>query len=86
MAHSFAFDLPGDPAAALAKASSLVKGAGGTFAGDADAGSFAGKTPVGEVKGTYRVAGSRVSVTITDKPFVVPKSVVESKVKGFFGA
>ena len=86
MAHTFSFDLPGDPAAALAKASSLVTGAGGAFAGDAAAGSFAGQTPVGEVKGTYRVAGKTVSVTVTDKPFVLPKAVVEAKVKGFFGA
>ncbi len=86
MAHTFSFDVPGDPAAALAKASSLVKEAGGTFTGDATAGTFSGKTPAGDVKGTYRASDGRVTVEITDKPFIVPKAVVESKVKGFFGA
>ena len=86
MAHSFSFDLPGDPAAAVAKAGTIVRDAGGTFSGDASAGSFAGKTPVGEVKGVYRGSGGRVTVEITGKPFVVPKSMAESKIREFFGA
>lgn len=86
MAHTFSFDVPDDAATALAKASSLVKGAGGSFAGDENGGTFAGKTPAGDVKGRYQVAGKTVTIEITDKPFIVPKTLVESKVKEFFGA
>jgi hypothetical protein len=86
MAHTFSFDLPGDPATALKVASSAVTSAGGTFSGDANAGSFSGKTPVGAVKGNYQVAGRRVTIDITDQPFVVPKAMIESKVREFFGA
>jgi hypothetical protein len=85
MAHIFSFDLPDDATAALAKASTTVQEAGGSFSGDMLAGTFAGKTPVGQVKGSYRVAGRMVTVTITDKPFVLSKSLVESKVRSFFG-
>ena len=84
MAHIFSFDLP-DADAALEKASTSVQAAGGTFTGDTLAGTFSGKTPVGQVKGSYRVAGRVVTVTITDKPFVLSKALVESKVRSFFG-
>ena len=86
MAQSFSFDLPGDPQAAVTKAGILVRQAGGTFSGGVDGGSFTGKTPVGEVKGNYRTAGNTVTVEITDKPFIVPKTTVESKIREFFGA
>ena len=86
MAHTFSFDVSGDPAAALAKAQTAVRSAGGTFTGDAAAGSFSGKTPAGEVKGTYKVNAGRVTVDVTDKPFLVPKAMVESKVRELFGA
>lgn len=86
MAHKFSFDLPGDPASVLAKASSAVTAGGGTLSRDANVGSFSGRTPMGEVKGNYRVSGKTVTIEVTDKPFVVPKSVVELKVRGFFGA
>lgn len=86
MAHTFSFDVPDGAETALAKASSLVTSAGGSFAGDTNGGTFAGKTPVGDVKGRYQVAGKTVTIEITDKPFIVPKTLVETKVKEFFGA
>ena len=86
MAHSFSFELPGDPQSAVTKAGTLVRQAGGTFSGDANGGSFTGKTPVGEVRGDYRTAGKTVTVEITHKPFIVPKATVESKIREFFGA
>lgn len=86
MNHRFSFDVPGDPAAALAKAQAAVKEGGGTFSGDATGGTFSGPTPVGDVKGTYQVAGGHVTIEITEKPFLAPKALVESKIRGFFGA
>lgn len=86
MAHRFSFDVSGDPSAALAKAEAAVREAGGTFAGNANGGSFSGKTPIGEVKGTYSVAAGRVTIEITEKPFLAPKAMIEAKIRGFFGA
>ena len=86
MAHTFSFDVPGDPATALARAEAAVRGAGGTFSGDAAAGAFSGKTPAGQVKGAYRVQGGRATIEILEKPFLVPKALVESKIRELFGA
>jgi len=86
MASSFSFHVPGDLSVALAKAKQEVTAAGGSFSGDLHAGSFAGDTPLGAVKGTYTAAGSTVTVTITDKPWLVPAGTIEAKVREYFGA
>jgi len=51
-----------------------------TLAGDAKKGTFSGSG----VKGTYETEGSTIHITITDKPFVAPMSLVESKIRDFF--
>jgi hypothetical protein len=86
MANAFTFDVPGDLAAALAKARQEVTAAGGTFSGDLQAGSFSGKTPLGAVKGTYTAAGRSVTVTITEKPWLVPAGTIEATIREYFGA
>lgn len=51
-----------------------------TLTGDTSSGTFAGSG----VKGTYQTEGSTIHITITDKPFVAPMSMVESKIRDFF--
>ena len=51
-----------------------------TLSGDTKKGTFAGSG----VKGTYETEGSTIHITITDKPFVAPMSMVESKIREFF--
>jgi hypothetical protein len=86
MAHSFTLTVPGDLEAAVKRAERAVADAGGSFTGDATGGSFSGKTPMGAVKGTYTVAGNTVTVTITDKPWLLPAGTLEGKVREYFGA
>jgi hypothetical protein len=79
--YNFSFDRPGD----LRKAVNLVKSGiaeqGGAFRGDERAGSFEASGITGE----YNIA-QKVDVTIIDKPFIIPNSMIEKEVKKFFGA
>ena len=77
--------VPADLPAVIARVQTLIVGEGGTFAGDAAAGQFAGPTPVGTVEGLYVVQGSVIRVTITSKPLVAPCSAIEAKVRKYFG-
>ena len=37
------------------------------------------------VKGTYAVInGSDIQITITDKPFIAPQSIIENKIRDYF--
>ena len=84
MAHSFAVTINDDLNRSLEKARATITNAGGTFVGNVNSGTFSGKTVVGVVKGKYTVSGSKITVTITDKPFVVPNSTIETKVREYF--
>jgi len=37
------------------------------------------------LKGNYKVEGNVVSITITDKPFIFPDSMIESTLNKFMG-
>ena len=83
---AFTFTVPvGDVSSAINKVKEAVaKQSGATFNGDTSKGSFSGSTAVGTVEGNYTVNGNNVSITITKKPFVVPQSTVESKIRDWF--
>jgi hypothetical protein len=84
MAFTFSFPRPDDMLGAVQRASEKICSTSGEFIGDETAGTFVGQTLIGQVVGSYIVDQTRVSVTITAKPPVVLKSVVESKVRAFF--
>jgi hypothetical protein len=67
------------PSTLVARAAGIKK-YGVDFKGDTTSGSFSGKG----VKGTYSIQGRGVTVTIIDKPSLIPWGVVESQVRGFF--
>jgi hypothetical protein len=77
---SFSFARPGDIGRAVAAVRSGVERKGGTFNGNEQQGSFR----AGGIAGQYRVAGV-VNVTITEKPPLVPQSLIETEVKNYFG-
>jgi hypothetical protein len=80
------FTLPGegDINALLARARSAIEQNHGTFDGDPNQGSFTGSTFVGKVAGTYLVQGSDIRVQITEKPFMLSCSQIESALREFF--
>jgi len=45
---------------------------------------FSVPTPLGTVKGNYVLSGGTLTINITDKPFLVPSGILESKLRAFF--
>ncbi len=87
---SFNIDYPGSSNEFVVNANKAIKTKGGVFTGDSTKGSFSLKTLVGAVQGNYQVvseAGSaqtKVAVTITKKPFIVPMSKIQEVISGYF--
>ena len=81
MSHTFSIPMTEDPETLVAKARRTATEAGADFAGDAASGRFAAMG----VEGGYEVRDGRVVVTVTRKPGLAPWSMVESKLRGFFG-
>lgn len=82
---SFGIAYSGSSDQLVTKARSMIEGAGGSFSGDADRGSYTVKLPLGEVKGEYRVEPGRLAFNITKKPMMVPCAAIESFLKGKLG-
>ena len=80
----FDVTVSGDLAATVKRVQGLITGDGGTFAGDATAGTFAGPTPVGPIEGQYVVRGNVVTVSITKRPRVAGCDVIEAKIRKYF--
>ena len=83
--HSFSVDFPGAAQDMIAKAKGAIEKAGGNFIGDEKKGDFTVPTPMGTIKGIYTITAQKFAVDITDKPFVVSGSMIESQVRSFLG-
>ncbi|MEJ7610434.1 MAG: hypothetical protein WKF88_04575 [Ferruginibacter sp.] len=66
----------------LDKAKKTVESQSGTFTGDATSGNFDVNVFGNTVIGSYTVKGQNLNIDITDKPFLVPCSMIESFLKG----
>jgi len=85
MAHTFNIALNDEIASVLARVESAITESGGTFQGDSSKGVFQGNTIMGPIKGEYcSVSGNEISITIKDKPFIVPHSMIEGEIKKYF--
>jgi hypothetical protein len=86
VAHTFTI-MPADEISVIVKkVESAVAAAGGAFNGNEASGSFLGKTPLGFIKAEYCCTEeNEIRITILDKPFLVPYSVIESKMREYFG-
>ena len=78
MAQTYTFQMPGDPEEKFRQVQQLARAKGVTLEGDSTQAMFSGL-----VTGSYSRSGSTVTVTITDKPFIVSWSRVESMLRGF---
>lgn len=63
---------------AIEKAKAAVESQSGTFNGDTVSGDFAVNVFGNNIKGNYLVEGQLLNIEITDKPFFVPCSMIES--------
>jgi hypothetical protein len=76
---TFDIDRPGNITQTIRTVRSEIEGCGGTFTGNEQEGKFQAKG----ITGQYRVA-NLVNVTITEKPFVIPNSMIEKEVRSYF--
>jgi len=75
---NFSIPFSGDAEIVLAKAKAAIESQQGVFTGDANSGSFSVSVFGNSIKGSYLVNGQSLNITITDKPFIVPCSTIES--------
>lgn len=80
MAKTFRVKITTNPDDIIEKAARIASQKGAVFKGNASSGRFEGHG----VSGEYEVEGDTMRVTINQKPFIAPWSLVESKVKSFF--
>ena len=78
--HSFSFARPQNVAQAVQTVRSSILDKGGTFNGDEQQGNFRASG----ITGQYQVTDV-VRVTISEKPFIIPNSLIENEVKNYFG-
>ena len=62
----------------LDKAKETIESQNGTFSGDENTGCFDVSVFGNTVKGNYKVDGQNLEIEITEKPFLVPCSMIES--------
>ena len=62
---------------------SHVEQAGGTFEGSDEAGTFFLPTPVGDFRGRYTVSASTITIDVDEKPFFVPCSAIETRLRQY---
>jgi len=80
-ACTFTVPFSGDTETVLNKAKAAIEKQGGTFSGDENAGAFHLSVMNNTIAGSYTVSGNELTMTITDKPFFVPCSTIESMLK-----
>ncbi len=86
MPHSFTITLADEIPAVLKRVESEITAKGGSFAGDAERGAFAGKSVLGMIRGEYLgIEEAKIRITITHKPFAVPYSLIEYEIRKYFG-
>ena len=82
----FEIGFQGCPAAVLKRTKESIVGDGGVFKADDSRVLFSVRTPVGRVNGSCVWAGpATIGVTITKKPFFVPKSAIKQQMLAAFG-
>ncbi len=78
---NFTIPFSGNADEIFTKAKNVVESQGGFFAGDASSGNFSIEVFGNKIAGDYSVAGSDLTINITDKPFFVPCATIESMLK-----
>ena len=89
MAASFNLNFPGSPNEFVVNATKAIQTKGGIFIGDQKTGTFSLKTPIGSVKGEYKVltaldTETKVTITITQKPLLVSISKIQQVIQDYF--
>jgi hypothetical protein len=81
MPESYQLELKEDPAALIARITETAREEGLIFEGDTISGKIHGKG----FNGTYEITEDTITVTIDEKPTLIPWFLVRSKITGFLG-
>ncbi|MFH0922160.1 MAG: hypothetical protein V1913_17590 [Fibrobacterota bacterium] len=85
MAHTFTLTIK-NPEKRLAEGKAAAEKVGVRLEGDVTGGTISGQSPLGSVKATYRALGNDLyQIEVLEKPFLVPMSMVEQKVREAIG-
>jgi hypothetical protein len=77
----------GNSAAIFDKIKTFVESHGGVVNGDQNSGDISAKIPVlGAFHGNYLISGQTVTITVTQKPLLLPCSTIESNVRDFLNS
>ena len=81
---SFTIPFKGLPETIINKAKSAIQGQGGSFNGDDLSGNFSVQV-LGNISGTYSIAGNEMTVDIDSKPLFIGCGQIESFMRNQFG-
>jgi hypothetical protein len=76
---SFSFEFPVSAEELVRRVGDAVRRAGGNFSGDTAEGRYSIQTPVGPIAGGYIVSGQTIQIDVTDKPIILPCSLIRHK-------
>jgi hypothetical protein len=80
----FTVTVPGDLDTTLQRVKNEIESRGGTFTGDVTGGSASGSIPLlGHFAATYAVAGDQVTITVTQRPLLLPCATIKAQAERF---
>ena len=88
MSCNFSVEIPEtiDANELISKGQDAFNQMGGNFNGDAEKGSFTLDSPVGKISGEYSINGKEMKVTISEKPMMLPCSLIEGEFKKYLSS
>lgn len=86
MACNFTLEYTKPKAEMVSKLEAAILGQHGLFQGDETSGEFSFSAMGFSFRGNYIIRGDQIAVEVTDKPFLVPCSKIESEIKKYMTA
>ena len=83
---NFSIPFSGGASNIIGKARKAVQGQGGNLTGDDNSGQFNVSVFGSTIAGNYTIAGNEMQIQVTDKPFMIPCSTIESYLKNHLGS
>ena len=75
----FNISFSGDAEILLRRAKEEIERAGGSLVGNTSEGNFQAKTPIGSIRGSYKVENQQISLVISNKPFLLSCRKIEKE-------
>lgn len=80
-ACNFSIDFSESAEALITKAKNAIAAIGGDFEGNTESGSLSISTPLGTVKGTYRIDNNAAHFSIHEKPMFLSCGMIEDQLR-----